>query len=256
MSEHIHEVLPTQAPLAESIAAIVAAAQTATPTSAAASTVDDDALFPSQAPLSETIQRITAAAEASSASPAEVAAEVQASDAPTADEPAQALRTDEENTFEESVDELITETEDVDAAPVEAWDETVTETMAEMEDIAENEHIEHEHAHSDVVTLPYFGTFEVPGGIYTVVFVALALLTVIEVLAAETFPDTGVLLTFQIAILMLAAVAKSVLVVVFYMHLRTDNRLFRLVLALPLLVVLVSLLYLLTVPTTAGLGYQ
>ncbi len=107
-----------------------------------------------------------------------------------------------------------------------------------------------DHAHSDTVTLPVLGTITVPGGIYTVVFVVLGVLTLIEVLIGG-LPEGFV----KIVALLAIAVLKALLVIIFYMHLRTDNRLFAVVLALPLVIVLLSILYLLAVPIGEGLGY-
>lgn len=107
-----------------------------------------------------------------------------------------------------------------------------------------------DHAHSDTVTLPIIGTITVAGGIYTVIFGVLGLLTLIEV-AIGGLPE-GVV---KIVALLAIAVLKALLVILFYMHLRTDNRLFAVVLALPLIIVLLSILYLLFVPIGEGLGY-
>jgi caa(3)-type oxidase subunit IV len=165
-----------------------------------------------------------------------------------------------ENAFEASVTEAMDMAEEESAeekaegeGAVEAWDEGVKDVMANMQDVADDDDpvdMTHEHAHTDTVTLPFFGTFDIPGGIYTVIFIALAILTVIEVLAAEAFSvEGGFLLTLQIAVLLLAALAKSVLVVTFYMHLNTDNRIFRLVLGLPFVMMVLLIAYLLAVPT-------
>lgn len=80
------------------------------------------------------------------------------------------------------------------------------------------------------------------GGIYTVVFAALAVLTVIEVLVGGFEGD------WKTIPLLAIAVAKAVLVVYFYMHLRSDSRVFAFTLALPLGITLLSILYLLAVP--------
>lgn len=117
------------------------------------------------------------------------------------------------------------------------------------------EDLAHDHdpdGHSDTVTVPFLGTITVYGGIYTVIFGVLAALTALEVAVAELFPGG----TFSIVALLGAAIAKAALVMAFYMHLRQDNPLFRLVLALPIVVTLLSVLYLLGVPTGAGLGYN
>lgn len=118
------------------------------------------------------------------------------------------------------------------------------------ESLATETHGHDDHAHSDTVTLPIVGTITVMGGIYTVVFGVLAVLTLIEVLigsAPEGFVKTAALMSI--------AVLKALLVVLFYMHLRTDNRIFAVVLGLPLLIVILSILYLLAVPVGEGLGY-
>jgi caa(3)-type oxidase subunit IV len=110
----------------------------------------------------------------------------------------------------------------------------------------------HDDHHSDTVVLPYINrTVTVPGGIYTVVFLGLGALTLFEVLLGSVLPSGPV----QVISLLAIAVLKALLVVMFYMHLRTDNPIFRLVLGLPLLVVALSLMYLVAVPPYEGLGY-
>lgn len=111
-----------------------------------------------------------------------------------------------------------------------------------------------EHSHSDTVVLPVIGSVTVPGGIYTVVFIGLGILTVLEVLIAELFKgDFSNIL--KIILLMGIGFIKALLVVMFYMHLRSDNPLFRVVLVLPLVIVILCLLYLMAIPTGGGLGY-
>jgi cytochrome c oxidase subunit 4 len=98
-----------------------------------------------------------------------------------------------------------------------------------------------DHVPSDTVEL--FGrTITVMGGIYTVVFGALAVLTLIEVLLGSLAGD------WRIPILVAIAVCKAALVVLFYMHLRSDSRIFAIVLAIPLGIALVSMIFLLGVP--------
>jgi cytochrome c oxidase subunit 4 len=82
--------------------------------------------------------------------------------------------------------------------------------------------------------------------VYTAVFGALAVLTVIEVLLAEIITAE----VLKIPLLLGLAIIKALLVVIFYMHLRTDSRVFALTLLLPILVALLSMLYLLGVPPT------
>lgn len=120
--------------------------------------------------------------------------------------------------------------------------------------MAEATHQEDGH-HSNTVRL--FG-FEitVEGGIYTVVFGVLAILTVIEVLSAEYLkeaihnaPEAAATLQAIKAILLLGiAVIKSSLVIWFYMHLRDEKPVLAVVLLLPLLIAALSIMYLLAIP--------
>lgn len=87
--------------------------------------------------------------------------------------------------------------------------------------------------------------FSVPGGIYTVVFGALAVATLLEVIIFEL--PRGFL---TIPLMLALALMKAVLVVLFYMHLRTDSRIFALTLLIPVGVALAATLYLLAVPPT------
>ncbi len=96
----------------------------------------------------------------------------------------------------------------------------------------------------------------VEGGIYTVVFGGLAVLTVIEVLSAELLksaihdiPDAAAALQAIKAILLLGiAIIKSSLVIWFYMHLRSEKPLIAAVILLPLLIAGLSIMYLLAIP--------
>jgi len=141
-----------------------------------------------------------------------------------------------------------------DAPAVEAFDDTVEGVMDSMaENVDGSGALMAEHHHTDTFTVPLLNReMTLPGGIYTFVFIVLAILTVIEVAAAELMPDNALTIT----ILLGAAIAKALLVMIFYMHLANDNRIFRVVLLLPLIVVLLSILYLLGVPVGAGLGYN
>lgn len=122
--------------------------------------------------------------------------------------------------------------------------------MSEETQIQETHHDNH-HAHSDEVVLPFINRrITVYGGIYTVVLFALAGLTLIE--AGLTFlPENA----FIVLILVTLSLIKAYLVCMFYMHLNTDNPLFRLALIAPLIIVLISIGYLIFVPATPGLGY-
>lgn len=101
----------------------------------------------------------------------------------------------------------------------------------------------------------------VEGGIYTVVFAALAVLTVIEVVSAEFLkgaihdaPSAATTLQAIKAIILLGiAIIKSSLVIWFYMHLREEKPLIAVVILLPLLIATLSIMYLLAIPP---LGYS
>ncbi len=109
--------------------------------------------------------------------------------------------------------------------------------------------------HSNTVRLLGF-EITVEGGIYTVVFGGLAILTVIEVLSAEYLkeaihnaPEAAATLQAIKAILLLGiAIIKSCLVIWFYMHLRDEKRVLAVVLLLPLLIASLSIMYLLAIP--------
>lgn len=123
----------------------------------------------------------------------------------------------------------------------------VAETPRAQTDLS---HALHEGSHySDTVTLPIIGrTVTVQGGVYTVVFAVLAIVTLLEVLIAEIFAPGAL----RIGALLALSVAKALLVIYFYMHLQSDNPLYRIILALPLVIVLVSLLFLVVAPFAGG----
>ena len=120
--------------------------------------------------------------------------------------------------------------------------------------MAEAIHHEGEH-HSNTVHL-LGREITVEGGVYTVVFGALAVLTVIEVVSAEFLngaihdaPDAAAALQAIKAILLLGiAIIKSSLVIWFYMHLKTESRLIAIVILLPLLIAGLSIMFLLAIP--------
>jgi cytochrome c oxidase subunit IV len=139
--------------------------------------------------------------------------------------------------------------------------EEVKETVNDAKDATAGDHHPTTHdgayAHSDTVTIPFIGDVTVAGGIYTVVFVYLGILTALEVIIAEFIdaPEGSLVQSLKILGLVATSIGKAVLVILFYMHLRWDNRILWVVLILPTVVVLISLFYLLSVPTSAGLGY-
>ena len=88
---------------------------------------------------------------------------------------------------------------------------------------------ETQHSHSDAVILPGGKSIRLPGGIYTFVFAVLAILTLIEiVLAGMPEGPSRVIILFGIAI------GKAALVVIYYMHLKDDRRMFAWTLLVPL----------------------
>ncbi|MBL8133428.1 MAG: cytochrome C oxidase subunit IV family protein [Anaerolineae bacterium] len=99
---------------------------------------------------------------------------------------------------------------------------------------------EGEHAHPDT-TVMFGRTFPFP--IYTVIFGILAVVTLVEVIISE-LPDGWL----GAALLIVLSVFKAALVVWYYMHLREDNRLYSLILIVPVLLVAVATLYLASVP--------
>ena len=105
------------------------------------------------------------------------------------------------------------------------------------------------HAVSDSVH--FLGRdFSIPGGIYTFIFIDLAIFTILEVLLAETLADGSL----RIFVLLGIAVVKAVLVMWFYMHLKDDNRIFLYIMILAFVITLMSVLFLMVVPENGG-GY-
>jgi cytochrome c oxidase subunit 4 len=84
-----------------------------------------------------------------------------------------------------------------------------------------------------------------PFPIYTVVYGILGVITIVEVLITG-FPH-GFLLTL---ILLGLSISKMILVVLFYMHLREDSRIFAAALILPLFIAIVASLFLIAAPPT------
>jgi len=103
---------------------------------------------------------------------------------------------------------------------------------------------DHAHAlHSDTVNLPRVGEVTVPGGLYTVVFVVLAVVTIVEVILAES-PIPNVIAYPVLAAL---SIGKAVLVVLYYMHLMEDSRIFAWAFGLPLGMAALIIVFLLIV---------
>lgn len=100
-------------------------------------------------------------------------------------------------------------------------------------------------AHHDDDTTTILGR-TLPYPVYTVVFGVLGILTLIEVFIAEVVQVEWL----KIPLLLGLALVKAALVVLFYMHLRTESRFFAVTLILPLIVALLSMLYLLGIDPT------
>lgn len=101
-------------------------------------------------------------------------------------------------------------------------------------------HSHEKHAVSDTANV--FGrTITVPGGMYSVVLGVLAVITVIEVLLSEIpFPNV-----IKFPILAALSIGKAVLVVMFYMHLKDDSRIFLWAIGMPLAMAALIILFLL-----------
>jgi caa(3)-type oxidase subunit IV len=79
------------------------------------------------------------------------------------------------------------------------------------------------------------------------VFISLGVLTILEVLSSEVFSER-----LRVPILLSLALVKAFLVIYFYMHLKSDSRIFALVLLIPVLIALLSALFLFSLPTNYG----
>ncbi len=156
-----------------------------------------------------------------------------------------------ETEIEAEVAGLVEKSEELAETPVvEAFDTAVTK-LQEAADTLEPEqqkdslHAIYSHDPMQRNTAVVFGrAIKVEGGIYTVVFGFLAFATLIEVVLG------GFRAQILIPILLGIAVVKAGLVVAYYMHLRTDTRLFTYILLMPLGLALTAMLYLLAVPPT------
>jgi cytochrome c oxidase subunit 4 len=168
-----------------------------------------------------------------------------------ADELAENMNVEDPNGLEKGVVEMVAASEQATDSPaVRAFDKAVTAIQDSIESVegppATEEEAEWDmHLHDTTVI---FGR-ELPYPIYTVVFLALGALTLIEVVIAELLINVEVV---KIPILLGLATAKAMLVVIFYMHLNTDSRVFALTLAVSVGIALLALLFLISVPPTAG----
>lgn len=96
------------------------------------------------------------------------------------------------------------------------------------------------HAHHDNAVV--MGR-ELPMPVYTAVFVALGVLTLIEIALSQA--PRGFL---TIPVMLILATTKAGLVIWFYMHLNKDSRIFALTLMIPFFLVVVCTLFLMIVP--------
>ena len=126
--------------------------------------------------------------------------------------------------------------------PIEAIEDIINATDREDSPKTPAHELPSTHGYNETVVMGRV----IPLPLYTVVFITLGVITLLELAIAELFPD-GWLSTL---LLIGLSIGKAVLVVLFYMHLREDSRMFALALILPTLVALVAALFLLSVPTT------
>ncbi|MBL8145045.1 MAG: cytochrome C oxidase subunit IV family protein [Anaerolineae bacterium] len=86
-----------------------------------------------------------------------------------------------------------------------------------------------------------------PIAAYTVIYVILAVTSLIEVFFAETIPfDSWV----RIPVLAGLSTVKAVLVMAYYMHLKDDSKIFAVAIILPICVGIIATLFLISVPAT------
>lgn len=122
----------------------------------------------------------------------------------------------------------------------------VPEAATEVLPIAPAEAPAPAHAEPHAETL--FGR-PMPIAAYTVIYIILAVTSLIEVFFAETIPfDSWV----RIPVLAGLSTVKAVLVMAYYMHLKDDSKIFAVAIILPIFVGIVATLFLISVP---AVGY-
>ncbi len=149
---------------------------------------------------------------------------------------------------QQAADEILAEAEQLEhTPPVERFEARKEKLVEAVENVAPSaeETPEVLHAAEEQDTTTIFGR-TIPYPVYTVIFVGLGVLTLLEVLVG-TSGDSF----FRIPILLAIAIVKASLVVLYYMHLKRDSRVYRWVIGLPLIVALVAVIYLLSVPPVA-----
>lgn len=151
-----------------------------------------------------------------------------------------------ETGIEEAVVEAIDSSEKAaeESPVVRGFDKTVTAIQESFDSLDNDKSHAHIEDFSDT-TIIMGRAVTVPGGIYTVVFVALGVATLVEIVLAEM--PRGIL---TIPLMLGLALAKATLVVMYYMHLKEDSRIFTYTLLLSLGMAVLSLLFLLAVPST------
>lgn len=126
--------------------------------------------------------------------------------------------------------------------PIEAIEDAVNAADKADQAKATEAHHAAPHAHALSNQTIVMGKV-IPLPLYTVVYLTLGGLTILEVLL--TLLPHGPVLT---ALLLIISIFKMVLVVMFYMHLRDDSRVFLLVLLVPLFIAFVASLFLVASP--------
>ncbi len=163
------------------------------------------------------------------------------------EEPIEEVREETAEAPKEAADELRQEAEQLEhTPPVEAFEagkEALVEAIESVPAAPETREEAHAPLHGD--TTEAFG-ITIPYPVYTVVFGALAVLTLLEVLVG-----TGSEGFFRIPLLLVMAVVKAGLVVLYYMHLKADSVVYRWTLAIPLFVAIAAIFWLLVVPPVA-----
>jgi len=144
--------------------------------------------------------------------------------------------------FDKGVTGMVKETEALaQTAPVKAFGRAVTALQRGIESL--NETPEGHDPHNTDVTVFRGKVYEIP--LYTSVFLVLGVLTLIEVLVAEIITADAITVPVNLGL----AVSKAALVVYYYMHLNHDSKVFRWTLLVPVVVGLLSALFLFAIPT-------
>ncbi len=150
------------------------------------------------------------------------------------------------NIVEEAVVGALAASEQASEGPAaQGWDAAVTGIQKGIEALGTLPETPQEaHAHIELANDFTFMGRHFPFPVYTGIFLALGALTLIEV-GISGFPPGAL----RIFLLMVIALMKALLVVAFYMHLRSDSRVFLVALLLPTLVALLSMMFALSVPS-------